>query len=55
MTGIRFQSWEHFQRYVQKREKIAQEKEWSNVSGLFDVDYLDGDRENERGALCKDL
>ncbi len=43
MTGIRFQSWEYFQRYVQKKEKIAQEKEWSNASGLFDVDYLEAD------------
>lgn len=43
MMGIRFQSWEHFLRYVQKREKIAQEKEWGNASGLFDVDYLESD------------
>lgn len=43
MTGIRFQSWEYFQRYVQKREKTAQEKEWSNASGMFDADYLEAD------------
>ncbi len=43
MTGIRFQSWEYFLCYVQKREKTAQEKEWSNTSKLFDVDYLEAD------------
>lgn len=43
MIGIRFQSWEHFQQYVQKREKIGQGKEWSNASSRFDVAYLEAD------------
>ena len=43
MTGIRFQSWEHFLYYVQNREGIAPGAGWSNVSILSDADYLEAD------------
>ena len=43
MAGIRFQSWEHFLHYVQKKERIVQVEEWGNASELFDADYLEAD------------
>ena len=43
MTGIRFQSWEHFLYYVQNREGIVPGAVWSNASILFDADYLEVD------------
>lgn len=43
MTGIRFQSWEHFLYYVQNREGITPGAGWSNVSILSDADYLEAD------------
>ncbi|MDE6433965.1 MAG: hypothetical protein K2L07_07010 [Lachnospiraceae bacterium] len=39
MTGIRFQSWESFLHYMQKREGIVQGIEWNSASGQ--ADYLD--------------